>query len=260
MGIRVFDFGPRAHMLPGPEELDGFDPTEHLIIEEKAIAELPGHPGSFIRWHPRDPSMLGLIPTTREAIEDHIVRAQRHFQAICTTSGGVLEVPSHRSFVAPNPRDPGKLAIITTVQKIEGISYTSQAEVPEIAPAVYGLTRYLRWVIATGQPEILSDVFNSKQLMTEGHQNYIVDTDAILSSTPKNPRYMQFYVDRLKKWHERLPEAPHSMITNTLLSGAEQALCRASAQYHNDRANSEDSMVVAINRLVSTMSPDDSDT
>jgi hypothetical protein len=256
--MRVFDFGPRAGEIPGPEDIEDFDPTQHLIIDNKAIATVPGHPGILLRWHPRSPSMQGFIPTTGEAIEHHITRAQQHLQAIRTESGGLLEVPSHRSFVASHPRKSEQLAIITTVERIEGVSYGATTRAPETATALYGLAHYLRWVVTTQQPEILSDTFSSKQLVTAGHQNYVVDTDAILSSTPKEPVLMQYYVDRLRKWRERLPDTPYAVATDNVLHRVEQTIHGLSSVDTDESTAlaSNDHMLPAMQQMLQTMSPD----
>jgi hypothetical protein len=254
--MRTFDFGVGAEALPGPEVLAGFDPLEYKLPDARAVALLPHHPGFLLRWYPHRPDALGAIPITPELIENHISHTQTHLQAVQTESEGALVVPSHRSFIYPHPVDPTKLAILTVVEQVEGTRHDMHTTDPATAPVIYGLARYLRWQVSTGQREILSDIFKPQQSVT-GSTNYLLDMDGMLNSTPSKEATLKRFLPPLGVWRARIPEVLYAVAADEVVGGIERITntvsSNSSAWGEHTRAKIMDPILIAIDKVQQTL-------
>lgn len=216
--MRTLDFGPRAHLLPGSEILDTFNPLEYPLSDPdaKAIAIVPGDSSCLVRWYPHQPLALGSIPLGETDIYRHITKAQWHFQGVMTASDNILEVPSHRSFVAAHPANAARLAIVSVVETVSGTKHSQQTKDSRTAPVLYALSAYLQWVINTSQTDILSDIFSPKQCLT-GPPHYLTDIDGMLNSTPSGQQGIMRYVKLLAGWRARLPDMVYTRATDQIL-------------------------------------------
>jgi hypothetical protein len=103
--IAVFNFGPRANEIPGPEVLGTFDP-HRLLPGTGGTVPLPGHPGYLVRWFPHLPMHNRdekLVPSDPAAREKQIAETHEHLKAMQRESGYAVIVPSHRSFQHHTP-------------------------------------------------------------------------------------------------------------------------------------------------------------
>jgi hypothetical protein len=254
--MRTFDLGEGAEAFPGPEVLAGFNPLEYKLPDARAVALMPHHPGFLLRWYPHRPDALGTIPTTPELIEDHISRTQTHLQAVRTESEGALVVPSHRSFIYPHPADPTKLAILTVIEKVEGTRHDMNTTDAATAPVIYGLARYLRWQLSTGQREILSDIFKPQQSVT-GSTNYLLDMDGMLTSTPSREATLKRFLPPLGVWRARIPEVPYAVAADEVVGDIERITNTATpnslgwGEYAH--AKIMDPILVAIDKVLRTL-------
>lgn len=182
------DFGPRASQLPGAEVLSQFrGRPPRTIRQSEGVARLNRR--VFLRWFPHQST--DRLPQDEAEVTELIHAAQRHMRLLADVSEGRVEVLSHRSFIGEHPVNPGRLAIITTVEADRGdpvnysLSRRYNGNDPRNAKSLYTAAAYLRLALDTGEPVYLRDDLRATQFSMGrgGTPNRLIDLDPILDPT-----------------------------------------------------------------------------
>ncbi len=144
-------FGTKAHLLPGAEILNQFNIHENTVSDSTHVATIPGRDDCLLRW-------LTTSEKNPRVLDNILETAKTHFGKLVEVSDATVQIPSHRSFVAPMPGQWAQVAMFSTVEKIGGEAIKKPKD-PRGALGALSTAKYLDWIWQSRQDKVLADLW-----------------------------------------------------------------------------------------------------